>query len=170
MHRKPFERGYFGFSYEGPLREALHAFKFQGRKDAGRALVHMLEDDIAALGETFDVVVPLPVTEKRLKERGFNQSFIIGEEIARMTEKPLVYSALQKVRHTRDQYTLSKDERRKNIKGAFAVIDGHADIRRKNILLVDDLYTTGSTAREASTVLKRAKANAVFLFALARTP
>lgn len=170
MHKKPFEQGFFGFSYEGPLREAMHAFKFQGRKDAGRTLVRMLKDAVAPLGGLIDVIVPLPVTERRLKERGFNQSYIIGEEIARMTGKPLIYSVLRKVRETRDQYTLSKNERKRNIRGAFAVVHGQRDISRKSVLLVDDLYTTGNTAAEAARTLRRAKARSVALFALARTP
>ncbi len=170
MHRKPFEQGHFGFSYEGPLREAIHAFKFQGRKDVGRTLVRMLKNSVVPLGPLFDVIVPMPVTEKRLKERGFNQSYIIGEEIATMTDKPLIYSVLRKVRDTRDQYTLSKDERKRNIRGAFAVVHGQRDISRKNVLLVDDLYTTGNTAAEAASALRRAKATSVVLFALARTP
>jgi ComF family protein len=170
MHRKPFERGCFGFSYEGPLREAMQAFKFRGRKDVGRTLVRMLSDDIVRLGRLFDVIVPMPVTEKRLKERGFNQSYIIGEEIARITGKPLTYSVLRKVRETRDQYTLSKDERKRNIRGAFAAMHGQPDISRKRVLLVDDLYTTGNTASEGALALRRAKAGSISLFALARTP
>jgi ComF family protein len=168
--RKPFEQGHFGFSYEGPLREAMHAFKFRGRKDVGRMLVRMLQDEIVPLGALFDVIVPMPVTEKRLRERGFNQSYIIGQEMAAMTGKPLVYTALKKVRETRDQYTLSKDERRRNIRGAFAVARKERDIIKKNVLLVDDLYTTGNTAAEAALTLRRAKAGSVLLFALARTP
>jgi ComF family protein len=169
IHRPPFERGFYGFSFEGALREAIHAFKFEGRKDVGRALVRMVHERIASVACAFDVVIPLPVTEKRLKERGFNQSFIIAEEISRLTGKPLDHGTLRKARETGDQYTLSKKERKGNIRGAFS-LEGGGRLKDRRLLLVDDLYTTGATAREASKTLLRAKPRNVLLFALARTP
>jgi ComF family protein len=165
----PFEHGYYGFYFEGPLREALLAFKFRGRKDVGRLLIRLLDKELKAMREAFDVIVPLPVTEKRLKERGFNQSYVMAEEIGAITGKPIVFSCLYKQKETKDQYTLSKEERRKNIKGAFAV-SGPEAIRGKRVLLVDDLMTTGNTVSEASRKLLSAKARAVLIFALARTP
>jgi ComF family protein len=117
----------------------------------------------------FDIIVPLPVTEKRLKERGFNQSFIIAEEIGALTDKPLEYTSLCKIRETADQYSLSREERSRNIRGAFAVRNA-GRVREKRILLVDDLFTTGNTAREASRILLKSKAKEVHLFTLARTP
>ena len=119
--------------------------------------------------EVFDVIAPLPVTEKRLKERGFNQTYVMAEEIAAITARPLSLSSLYKQKETKDQYTLSREERRKNVRGAFAVRKAEA-IRDKRILLVDDLMTTGNTVREASHKLLSAKAKAVVVFALARTP
>lgn len=165
-----FERGYFGFSFEGPFREALHAFKFQGRKDVGRALVRSLRGRVVSFADAFDVIVPLPVTEKRLRARGFNQTCIIGEEISRLTGKPIEYSTLLKVEETRDQYTLSKEERRKNVAGAFGLKGTGAALKGKRLLLVDDLFTTGSTASEAARTLERARPERILFFALARTP
>jgi ComF family protein len=167
---KRFERGYFGYIFEGPVREALHAFKFQGRKDVGRAIVRTLKERVASIGDAFDLIVPLPVTEKRLKARGFNQSYIVSEEISRITGKPIDYRTLRKIRETRDQYTLSKGERAKNLVRAFALEGAGLGARGKRVLLVDDLYTTGNTAREASKTLLRAKTKGILFFALARTP
>jgi ComF family protein len=168
-NRPPFERGHYGFYFEGPLREAIHSFKFKARKDVGQALVRLLQPKLLAMRETFDVIVPLPVTEKRLKERGFNQTFIIAEEISSITGKDLAYRVLNKTKETKDQYTLSKVERRKNIRGVFALRDRKA-LKGKRVLLVDDLFTTGATAKEATKVLKSAGTRSVVLFALARTP
>jgi competence protein ComFC len=167
--RPPFERGHFGFYFEGALREAVHSFKFKGRKDVGRALVRLLRPKLLHMQEAFDVIVPLPVTEKRLKERGFNQTFIIAEEISAVTGKKLVHQALYKTRETRDQYTLSRPERKKNVRGVFALRDGNV-LKGKHVLLVDDLFTTGATAKEATKVLQAAGSRSVVLFALARTP
>lgn len=169
LNRPPFEHGHFGFYFEGALREALHSFKFKARKDVGRALVRLLQPKLLAMQDEFDVIVPLPVTEKRLKERGFNQTFIIGEEISALTSKELAYWVLHKTRETRDQYTLSRSERKKNIRGVFALRNGNA-LKDKRVLLVDDLFTTGATAKEATKVLKAAGSRSVVLFALARTP
>jgi competence protein ComFC len=166
-----FTAGFFGYSFEGAMREALHAFKFQGRKDVGRALMASLDQKIASFSQSIDTIIPLPVTEKRLKERGFNQSYIISEAISRISGKPMDYRTLVKVRETEDQYKLSRQERRKNIKGAFAAIIGKENyIRSKTVLLVDDLYTTGNTAWEACKVLQSLKPKEIVYFALARTP
>ncbi len=128
------------------------------------------DSELKAIHETFDVIVPLPVTEKRLKERGFNQSYVMAEEIARITGKPLISSTLRKQKETRDQYTLSREERRKNVRGAFAVTAVETHKGQAHLLLVDDLMTTGYTVSEASRKLLSAKAKAVLVFALARTP
>ena len=168
-NRPPFARGHFGFYFEGPLREAIHSFKFKARKDVGRALVRLLRPKLLLIQEAFDAIVPLPVTAKRLKERGFNQTFIIAEEISSITGKELVYRVLYKNKETKDQYTLSRLERKKNVRGVFALRDGKA-LKGKRVLLVDDLFTTGATAKEATKVLKAAGARSVVLFALARTP
>jgi ComF family protein len=169
-HPPPFRSGFYGYSFEGPLREALHAFKFEGRKGVGRALVRGLAGRIADLSDTFDVVVPLPVTEKRLKKRGFNQSFIISEEISKLTGRPIDFSTLRKARETLDQFALSRDERRRNVKGAFASRTGANRLKGMRVLLVDDLYTTGNTAAEACRALLPLKPTEILLFALARTP
>ncbi len=164
-----FQEGLYGFYFENRLRDALHAFKFQWRKDVGKCLIAILRNKIASLSERIDAIIPIPVTEKRLRERGFNQSFIISEEISAITGRPVHHSILFKTQETRDQYTLSKDERRKNIKGVFSIKDG-GSVRGRSILLVDDLFTTGYTIREASRTLRKEKPAEIVVFALARTP
>ncbi|OPX98187.1 MAG: DNA utilization protein GntX [Syntrophorhabdus sp. PtaB.Bin006] len=167
--KKPFEEGFYGFYYEKRLRDAIHSFKFSGRKDVGKCLIHLVRTKMDTFSWRFDCIVPVPVTEKRLKVRGFNQSFIIAEEISGITGKPVYHAVLQKTKETQDQYTLTKDERKRNIKGAFSLRREDA-IKGKRVLLIDDLYTTGQTAREASRTLAKGKAKTVLFFALARTP
>ena len=169
QHERGFEEGYFGFTFEGKLRDAIHSFKFQGRQDVGKRLVHVIREKIVSFSDRFDCIIPIPVTEKRLRERGFNQSFIIGDEISKITGNPIYHSILYKVRETKDQFSLHIDERRKNVKGVFTAKDMDR-IKAKRVLLVDDLFTTGYTAKEASRVLKKAGVCATLFFALARTP
>ena len=167
--KRGFQEGCYGFYFENNLRDAIHAFKFHGRKDVGRYLVKLMREKTISFSACFDCIIPIPVTEKRLKERGFNQSFIIGEEVSEITGKPIHHSVLCKIRETMDQYSLHRDERRKNIRGAFAVKNNDR-IKAQRVLLIDDLFTTGYTAKEASRVLLKAGAHSVLFFALARTP
>ncbi|HVN94973.1 MAG TPA: ComF family protein [Syntrophorhabdaceae bacterium] len=167
--KRTYSHGYFGFYFEDKLRDTIHAFKFRGRRDVGRLLVRLIEAKIRGIAHSFDVIVPIPVTWRRLMERGFNQSFIIGEEIAKITGKSIYPSVLVKTKKTRDQYLLSREERRKNVKGIFSVRN-ESSIEGKKVLLVDDLFTPGYTAREASRCLIARSAGEVILFALARTP
>jgi ComF family protein len=169
QNKRGFREGYYGFYFENRLRDAIHAFKFHGRKDVGKYLVRLIDEKIISFSESFDCIIPMPVTERRLKERGFNQSFIIGEEISKITGKPLYHSILCKTRDTMDQYSLHRDERKKNIRGAFTAKNRH-EIKAKRVLLVDDLFTTGYTAKEAAGVLSKAGAEHTLFFALARTP
>ena len=110
--KRTFRRSYFGFYFEGKLRDVIHAFKFRGRRDTGRFLVRLMETKISRIADTFDCIIPIPVTGKRLMERGFNQSFIIGEEITKITGKEIYPSVLVKTKRTKDQYLLSKKERK----------------------------------------------------------
>jgi competence protein ComFC len=167
--KRGFQEGYYGFYFEDKLRDAIHSFKFEGRKDVGKRLVYAINAKITSFSDRFDCIIPIPVTEKRLKERGFNQSFIIGDEISKITGKPIYHSILYKAKETMDQFSLHRDDRRKNIKGAFAARKVER-IKAKRVLLVDDLFTTGYTAKEASGVLKKAGARSTLFFALARTP
>ncbi|HAR96987.1 MAG TPA: hypothetical protein DCR97_13670 [Deltaproteobacteria bacterium] len=167
--KRYFSAGHFGFFFSDRLRDALLAFKFRQRKDVGRFLMGLLREKVERLSERFDLIVPLPVTESRLRERGFNQTYVLSEEIARMTHKPIDCQSLVKTRETKDQYTLGREARMRNLIGVFAVRDPEV-IEDCRILLVDDLFTTGATVSEASKVLVRAKAARVEVFALARTP
>jgi len=167
LEERIFERGVFGFYFTGSVREAIHAFKFAGKKEVGKRLVRMVEKRILSLCSEADVIVPIPVSERRLRERGFNQSFILAFEISQILKRPLLFDLLVKARETRDQAQLKREERSKNVKGAFAV-EGGKRIQGMKVLLVDDIYTTGCTAREAGRVLLKANPKSLLLFALAR--
>lgn len=164
-----FGRGAFGFEYDGAVREAIHAFKFQGSRKIGRQLVKLVSDKFHGLDREVDSIIPVPVSERRLRERGFNQSYIIADEIAALTGLTVDHTVLHKNEGVRDQFSLSRDERKRNIRGAFRVKDPDS-VRGRRILLVDDLFTTGYTAAEAARTLIRAGSSDIVLFALARTP
>ena len=113
-----------------------------------------------------DVVIPVPLHEKRLRKREFNQSALIAKYLAASQGITVMLDCLVKIRDTMPQVGLSSRERRKNIKGAFA-INNRPLISGKDIVLVDDVVTTGATVRECSKVLKKAGARNIYVITLA---
>lgn len=148
--------------YEGTLAEAIHQFKFYGLKRLARPLGRLLlELDIPAA----DGIVPVPLSDKGLRSRGFNQSLLLARTVAKEIGVPVLMDALIKKRETSPQIGLSARERRSNLKGAFKVLGDVADLR---IILVDDVITTGATVSECSKEILEAGAKEVIVVALAR--
>lgn len=155
--------------YEGVLLDAIHLFKYHGRISVGEALGRMMAKvpPTSLAIRSYSLVVPVPLHPKRLRERGFNQSLILARQIAKQHAIPLDFSALRRRSHTEAQVNLSGKERRANVRGAFAVTD-RSKIKRHRILLVDDVYTTGSTVMECANVLMQNGAREVAVLTLAR--
>jgi len=145
------------------LKEAIHLLKFSGvkrlAKPLGNFIVELVEDE-------FDALVAVPLHIKRLREREFNQSALLCHHLSRKFNKPLLHNALTKNRETFLQTSLSGEERRRNLKGAFSA---SRDIGGMRLLLVDDVITTGATVNECSATLKRAGAKEIIVTALARS-
>jgi ComF family protein len=114
------------------------------------------------------LTVPVPLHIRRLRERGFNQSLLLAKVVATDLGTQLDYLSLVRIRHTRAQTGLRKEERRKNVKDAFSVIYPEI-IKGKKILLVDDVFTTGYTLNECARTLKKSGAMVVICLTLART-
>jgi competence protein ComFC len=164
-----FDAAYCYGSYEGALRELIHLYKY-GRI---KTLVRPLGDLLAAAmprDERFDAVTPVPLHWRRRWQRGFNQSELLAQDIARRCGIPMV-GALRRVRTTLTQAGLSNTGRRRNVAKAFQCRGGARWVRRmegKRILLIDDVMTTGSTAASCALALKRAGATRVALLTVAR--
>lgn len=163
----PWSRLHFHGTYEGPLRELILGYKFNGGFGYARLLANMAECAFNDNGEhTPDVIVPVPLHHKRLLWRGFNQSLEMSRILSKKIGKPLLSHTLIRTRNTAPQTRLGREERRDNIKNAFTA--DQARIRKKHVLLVDDVYTTGSTLRECARTLKRAGAAEINVLVLAR--
>lgn len=149
--RNPLRVRAFG-RYEGRLRDAVHALKYQGRlalaEPLGRALAEVVSADPVL--SRADAAVPVPLHPRRQARRGFNQA----EELARYLGRPVV-RALVRVRDTPSQTELDEDQRRRNVRAAFAVC---RPVRGLRVVLVDDVVTTGSTLAECAAVLRAAGA------------
>ena len=156
------------FPYQGKLRTSLHRYKFGGRSDLHTSFAMLMCAQLLSFGCTdFDVVVPMPLSKERLRERGFNQAALIAKDIAKQFHVPCVSNALKKCRDTERQSELNIHQRSKNIHGAFALNNPDA-VRGKNVLLVDDIFTTGATMREAAKTLS-AVSKSVTACVLAKT-
>ena len=159
-----FEGGYALYLYKDEVRSAIHRFKY-GRRGSyaryfGRAMA-IYADYIEI--PYVDYVVPVPVHSSRLRHRGFNQSRLLAEIYAAERDE-ILGDVLQRVKHTKAQSGLTKTQRMLNVRGAFRSTE---DVRGKTILLIDDIFTTGSTVDECTRVLKRAGAKEVYVFCLA---
>lgn len=163
----PWGRIFFHGIYEGLLRHLILRLKFGGELHLAAALASLLAAHPALLEakDAYDCIVPVPLHKSRLVERGFNQS----GEIARYLAEELglkTLHALERTRPTHQQVGLSRRERIKNLRGAFSAT---ADTRGKNILLLDDIMTTGATLGFAARSLLKAGAAKVDVVAPART-
>ena len=155
--------------YEETLLEIIHLFKYHGKVSVGEALGRIMAktryDSLAI--ETYSLIIPVPLHPKKLRERGFNQSLVLAKQISKMFSISLDFITLRRVLHTESQVNLSRQERVANVRRAFAVTDRNG-IEGKKILLIDDVYTTGSTVKECSEILMKNGAEEVAVLTLAR--
>jgi len=157
--------------FDGPVRELIHRFKYNRRVQLCRPLGLLAAGQLMSFIEEFspDLLIPVPLHVKRLRQRGFNQAVLLGEILSREWRLPLSRRNLQRIRWTEPQINLSAAERVVNVRGAFN-LNAPDIIKDKRIILLDDVYTTGSTAAECSRVLFKADAAAVYVMTIARAP
>jgi ComF family protein len=166
-HPPPFARARAGVLYdeEGPSGRAIKGFKYGRRLDMLPVLLHWLHAPwCRELAEAADLVLPVPLHPRRLRERGFNQALLLAQGLA---PAKLKRDLLRRVRHTKPQAGLNPKERGENVKGAFALTHPSL-VAGKNLLLVDDVLTTGATVRECAKVLLKAGAARVDIITVAR--
>jgi ComF family protein len=164
----PYARAQAAVVYEedGPAGLAIKRLKYAGRREYLPVLQHWLQDSpCRELAREADLLVPVPLHPKRLRQRGFNQALLLAQAFP---EVPLDRDNLRRVRATVPQVGLkSLKERRANVKGAFAVARPEK-IAGKNVCLVDDVFTTGATVRECARALNKAGARSVTIITAAR--
>jgi ComF family protein len=164
----PYDRARAVARYSGIMRDLIHALKYRDRHDARRLFGHWLVEAGSVLVREAEIVVPVPLGRWRILARRFNQAAILGREVARITGLAYAPTALSRTRATRAQVGLTRGQRRENVAGAFAVpVREGAAVRGRNILLVDDVVTTGATVGACAGALKRAGAARVDVLALA---
>lgn len=164
---------YFALPYRNPLiKNLIRKFKYQPLvKELAKPLSFIIIEHFQLLDNkpnfTDFTIIPIPLEKRKLKWRGFNQAEEISKELSCFLEIPLLSGCLIKTKDTIPQIELSGDKRKGNIKGALSVKNDQ-EIKNKKILLVDDVFTTGSTMEEAARVLKIAGAKEIIGIVVAR--
>lgn len=152
--------------FEGSLREAIHQFKYRPCRSLGRPLSAWMASNVRLISD-IDIVMPVPLHRKRLRQRGFNQALLLSHGVSSEFEIPLSVDNLVRNRFTKPQVGLSGEERIKNVEGAFA-IRRPGEVEDKSVLLVDDVFTSGATMNECAAALKQSGAARVMALTLAR--
>ncbi len=172
LEKKPhFDFAWSACLYQEPLQGLIHQFKY-GQKTLLR---HVFRQFVASFLRKynfdihqFDMVIPIPLSSTRQRERGYNQAQLLAQDIAQEFNLTLCARNLVRIRHTQNQALLSEKERWTNIQRAFRIKQPQA-VFKKSVLLIDDLLTTGATTSEAALTLKEAGANIVGVLTLAIT-
>ncbi len=153
-------------THTSPLREVIHALKFEGVRVLAGPLGELLADYWLPLRIGVDVVVPVPLHSARVRQRGYNQSALLASIFGAHTELPLEPQLLVRERATRPQLGLSRSERRLNVRDAFRCPS--SDLSAMRVLLIDDVLTTGATLEAAASALRACGAAEVWALTVAR--
>ncbi|HOT77427.1 MAG TPA: ComF family protein [Candidatus Wallbacteria bacterium] len=161
--------------YEGTLKKLIAAFKYNKKKKLAAFFVN---EAVRRSGGNFlpgpvsgfDVLIPVPIHESKLKERGFNQSELLACEISKVCGIEVCHDAVFRKKETLEQNKLNYDERFNNLLGAFEINYKKVyQIKRKNVIIVDDIITTGATVKSLAALLKAHGAANIFVISVART-
>ncbi|MFA5086507.1 MAG: ComF family protein [Candidatus Paceibacterota bacterium] len=150
------------------VKESIHRFKYGYIKDLAKSLALIILSHLQIVDAEIDrsfIIIPVPLSNKKKRRRGFNQSEEIGKIISEATGIPLLSDALVKIKETSPQMELGREERLKNLRECF---EAKTNFKNKNIILLDDVYTTGSTLEECARVIKLAGAEKVWGVTVAR--
>ena len=161
-----YDRAWTPYAYQSPLKEAIGLLKYRGKTQLAPALARLIARTTPA-PTNIDVVVAVPLHPDRLREREFNQALLLAYHLGKQWNFPVLTDVLRRTKPTPPQTSLTRRERLRNLRKCFAVAAPSA-IEGKTALLVDDVFTTGTTVNECAKALRKAGAQAVYVQTLAR--
>ena len=164
-HPPAFDRTHAALAYAFPLDRLIPRLKYHGQLSIVPALASHLSEAVATQSRP-DWLIPMPLHPTRIRERGFNHATEIARVVARQLDLPLGATHCQRIRDTPPQMGLKHDARRRNVRGAFAC---HGEFQGQHVALIDDVMTTGTSLDELAATLKRAGAQEVSCWVVART-
>ena len=155
------------FRFDGVIREAIHQLKYRNLKAISPCLAELLADYLRSNPLPSEALVCVPLHPRRLRERGYNQSSLLARELSRCINLPVIEGCLIRVKQTKPQVkAIDAEERRRNVTGAFVCCDER--VSGKQIILIDDVCTSGATLESCATALKNKGATSVWGLTLAR--
>ena len=154
------------FLHEGLARDAVHHLKYRNLKGLARPLAELMAEYLKSNPLPVDILVAVPLHSKRMRQRGYNQSDLLAEELSRLINLPTASGSLVRLRNTPSQVSLGAEARRSNVQGAFRC--ENPDYQGKGVLLIDDVCTTGATLNACALALKEAGAASVWGLTLSR--
>ena len=151
---KNFKEHHYFFRYENLIRNQILSLKFHEKPYIYKTIAYFLENKRKNFEnlKKYDIIIVVPVSKKRQKERGYNQSELIAKEISKMLSIKIEKNIIKKLKNTPPQSSLNKEQRQENIRGVYRAFNIEK-IENKNILIIDDIYTTGNTVNECAKVL-----------------
>lgn len=161
-----FDQGKGVFVYEGPVKTAMYRLKYSNRRCYGTVLAEIGARRYGAWlrEKQCDCIIPVPMFSNKRRRRGYNQAAVLARELGRILGIPVDERAVRRVRSTRPQKGLGRAERKYNLKNAFKLWE--SSVKLKCILVVDDIYTTGSTMDEIARLLKEGGAGSVYCLSM----
>lgn len=168
-NEKNFDEHMHLYSYDGEIRNLILRYKFQEKPYLYKIFVKNLKNNkkIYLFLKKYDIIIPVPISTKRRKERGYNQSALLAKDISKACNLQYYDKCLLKDKNIKPQSSLNKEDRIKNVENVYS-INNQEKIINKKILLIDDIYTTGSTVNECSKVLKQAGVNSIGILTIAK--
>lgn len=163
---KNFDMAFSCFQYKDMGKTIIHKLKYESCKEVAHTLGRLMHQKIAEESINLDAVVPVPIHKSKETIRGFNQAQLIAEEIAAAAGIPL-WNCITRIKATADQFRLDKVSRSLNVHDAFCINMLYNDLKYDNVLLIDDVYTTGSTVNECSRILKQQGVQRIFVITAA---
>lgn len=162
-----YSRAWTLYPYLPPLQDAICLLKYRGKLALAPALARLMIDQLPSL-PSVDLIMPVPLHPQRLREREFNQSLLLADRIGAHLKTPVSCTNLLRTASSPPQTTLSRTGRLKNLRGVFALRQPEA-VTGRRVLLIDDVYTTGTTVNECAKVLRKAGSGDVLVLTLARS-
>ena len=157
------------FSYEGIIRSNILNYKFKDKPYMAKTFAKFItnEKNVFEKIKTYDTIIPVPISKERMKQRGYNQSLILAKELNKYLNLELVNNSLIKTKNVVEQSSLNKEERQKNIINAYE-LKNRQILENKKVLIIDDIYTTGSTVNECAKMIRLAKPEKIGVLAFAK--
>ncbi len=157
------------FSYNSLIRNKILEYKFHEKSYLYKTFVNFLikNQKLFQKIKSYDIIIPVPISKKRQKERGYNQSLLVAKEIAQKSNIPVETNCIYKAKHTIEQSKLNREEREKNAQDVYEIINKKI-LENKKILLIDDIYTTGNTVNSCSKVLQNGNPKKIGILVLAK--